>query len=309
MLKKSLLATALTSLVWGLSGTAVAEDAKAAEEPKSPHSMTGNVTFATNYVFRGLSQTNFKPAIQGTLEYGHASGLYVSFFASNASWYGDAWEEAAPSQNSAVYGGVTGQNVAISSTLETDLYAGFRNKIGDSISYDIGAIYYYYPGKYEIAANQAPASAGGFGVKKPHTGEFYVGAGWNWISAKLSYAVTEGVFGVADARGSYYGELNASYPIGDTGLTVIGHVGYWKFDGSMSVWSANGKKNDVYDLTDYKIGVTKDFLGFTFGAFYSGTTADKTTRLSNGSDLAVWGNRYGKSVGDNSLFLTVTKAF
>ena len=93
MLKKSLLATALTSLVWGLSGTAVAEDAKAAEEPKSPHSMTGNVTFATNYVFRGLSQTNFKPAIQGTLEYGHASGLYVGFFASNASWYGDAWEE------------------------------------------------------------------------------------------------------------------------------------------------------------------------------------------------------------------------
>jgi len=280
-----------------------------AEEEKSPHSLTGNVTFASNYVVRGLSQTNFKPAVQGTIDYGHESGLYAGFFASNVSWYGDAWEEAAPGQNSAIFGGVTGQNVAISNSMETDFYAGFRGKVGESITYDVGGIYYYYPGKYSIAANQAPLASGGFGAKKPHTGEAYLGLGWNWISGKISYAVTDGVFGVADARGSYYAELNAAYPVGESGFTVIGHVGHWKIDGSMSVWKDNGRSNSVYDFSDYKIGVTKDFLGFTFGAYYTGTTADKTTRVANGTELAVWGNRYGKNVGDNSFFITATKAF
>ena len=146
-------------------------------------------------------------------------------------------------------------------------------------------------------------------MKKPHTGEVYVGAGWNWISAKLSYAVTEGVFGVADARGSYYGELNAAYPVGETGFNVIGHVGYWKFTGKMLSWANAGTDNSVYDFADYKLGVTKDFVGLTFGAFYTGTTADKSVVTPLSGELAVWGNRYGKNVGDNAFFITATKAF
>lgn len=280
-----------------------AEDAPAAEA--SPHTTTGNVTFATNYVVRGLSQTNFKPAIQGTFDYSHASGVYLGLFASNVSWYADGWEHAAPGVNSAIYGGTanTAQDNAISNSLEIDIYGGYRGKAGD-FSYDVGGIYYYYPGKYDIANNVTA-----FGVKKPNTGEVYVGAGWNWISAKLSYAVTEGVFGVADARGSYYGELNAAYPIGETGFNVIGHVGYWKFTGKMLSWANAGTDNSVYDFADYKLGVTKDFVGLTFGAFYTGTTADKTVVTPLSGELAVWGNRYGKNVGDNAFFITATKAF
>lgn len=292
-----------------MCATAARADEPAKAEPKPAFTTSGNLTFATNYVFRGLSQTNFKPAIQGTLEGAHESGLYVGLFGSNVSWYGDAWEEAAPGQNSAVFGGATGQSEAISNSLEVDFYGGYRGKVGDAISYDVGGIYYYYPGKYEISANQAPVSSGGFGVKKPHTGELYAGAGWNWISAKVSVVVTDGVFGVADGRGSLYSELNAAYPLAETGFTLIGHVGYWRFRGAMDAWAANSKKNDVYNLADYKVGVTKDFVGFTFGAFFSGSTADKTATLPSGAELAVWGNRFGKNVGDNSFFLTATKAF
>jgi uncharacterized protein (TIGR02001 family) len=277
-----------------------------ADEAESPHSTSGNLTFATNYVVRGLSQTNFKPAIQGTYEYAHASGVYAGLFASNVSWYGDGWEPAAPGVSSAIYGGTanTAQDNAISSSIELDFYGGYRGKIAEAFTYDVGAIYYYYPGKYNIAANTTA-----FGVKKPNTGEVYIGAGWNWISAKLSYAVTEAVFGVADARGSYYGELNAAYPVGDSGFNIIGHVGYWKFTGKMLSWSTAGTDNSVYDFMDYKVGVTKDFVGLTFGAFYTGTTADKTTVTPLSGELAVWGNRYGKNVGDNAFFITATKAF
>lgn len=280
-----------------ITSTVHAEDAAA---EASPHTTSGNVTFATNYVVRGLTQTNAKPAIQGTFDYAHSSGFYAGAFASNVSWYGDAWEVADPSLT-AIYGGAT--DTRISNALEIDLYGGYRGKVGD-FTYDVGGIYYYYPGKYEIAP-----SVTAFGMKKPHTGEVYVGAGWNWVSGKLSYAVTEGVFGVADARGSYYGELNAAVPIGDSGFNVIGHVGYWKFSGKMQVWSNAGTDNSVYDFADYKLGVTKDFVGITFGAYYTGTTADKTVVTPLSGELAVWGNRYGKNVGDNAFFITATKAF
>jgi uncharacterized protein (TIGR02001 family) len=283
-----------------LSSTVSAEEAPAGDA--SPHSTSGNLTFTTNYVVRGLSQTNFKPAIQGTYEYAHASGVYAGLFASNVSWYGDGWEGAAPGVNGNIYGG-TG-NDAISSSLEIDIYGGYRGKIADAISYDVGAIYYYYPGQYSIASNKST-----YGVKKPDTGEVYVGMGWNWVSAKLSYAVTDGVFGVADARGSYYGELNAAYPVGETGFNLIGHVGYWKFTGKMLSWATYGTDNSVYDFADYKIGVTKDFVGLTFGAFYTGTTADKTVVTPLAGEIAVWGNRFGKNVGDNAFFVTATKAF
>jgi len=188
MLKKSAL-LALTGLAGLCAVAAHAEEAaKAAATPDI--TTTGNLTFATNYVFRGLSQTNFKPAVQGTYEAAHSSGLYLGLFGSNVSWYADAWEEAAPGRNSNTFGGVTGQNVGISNSLELDLYAGYRGKAGD-FTYDLGGIYYYYPGKYEIAANRTA-----FGAVKPNTGELYAAVGWQWIGAKVSYVVTDGVFGV-----------------------------------------------------------------------------------------------------------------
>lgn len=307
MFKTKILAGAIATVAMAASCGAYAE------EEKSPHSVTGNVTFTTNYHVRGVSQTNFGPAVQGTMEYGHASGFYLGAFGSNVSWYGDGWEPAAPGTDSNIYGGTlnttTGQANAISNSFEVDVYAGFRNKFLEDFSYDVGAIYYYYPGKYRIDAN-----TDAFGIKKPHTGEVYAGLGWKWISGKFYYGVTDSVFGVADAQGTYYLDLTATVPIGETGFSIIGHVGYWKWNGAMKWWRDGGKDNSVYDLMDYKLGVTKDWFGLTFGAFYWGSTADKVTSVNNPTvgyvgDSAVWGNRFGKNVGDDTFFVTVTKAF
>jgi uncharacterized protein (TIGR02001 family) len=275
--------------------------ALAQDEPKSPHSLVGNATLATDYVVRGLTQTNSKPAVQATLEYNHTSGFYAGLFGSNVSWYGDAWEGAS-GVNPAIYGGF-GSPDAVSNSIELDFYLGFRNKFAGDFSYDFGGIYYYYPGKYNITNTQNV-----FGNKKPDTGEVYAGLGWKWITAKVYYAVTEGVFGVNDANGSIYGDLTGTFPIGESGFNLIGHVGYWKYNGAMKVWNNVGLDNSVYDNMDWKLGVTKDFLGLSWGLYYTGTNAAKT-EFTSGGELAVWGNRFGKNVGDERVFLTVSKVF
>lgn len=301
MLKKKVLAAAVASL--GLATSVVH-----AEEAASPHSVTGNLTFTTNYVVRGLTQTNSKPALQGTVEYAHAVGLYAGAFASNVSWPADAWEvdPGLPAGGSA-YGG--SPNNAISASLEIDLYAGFRNKFLGDFSYDVGAVYYYYPGTYILDSTYSPGL-----TKKANTAEIYAGLGWKWVSAKVYYAVTDGVFMTPEAQGTTYVDLSATVPIGDTGFNVIGHVGSWMFSGTAPYLTSYGLKNDMYDLVDYKLGVTKDLLGFTWGAFYWGSTGDKTAVGAAGStnaglETAVWGNRFGRNIANDTFFVTVTKAF
>ena len=289
MLKKKALAAAIASL-------GLAMPIAHADEAAPPSPITGNLTFTTDYITRGLSQTGNSPALQGTVEYGHSSGLYVGAFASNVSWPADFFGPTAPGANAALGGG----NSAISNSLEIDLYAGFRNKFAGDFSYDVGAVYYYYPGRYNLDTTTIP------GLKKPHTGEIYGALGWKWLTAKVWYAVTDGVFMVGDARGTYYANLSANVPIGDTGFNLIAAVGTWKWSGEMELYKNGGYKNDVFDLVDWKLGATKDWGGFTWGLFYTGSTADAYT---SNQALGVWTDRFGKEVGKDTVFLSVTKAF
>jgi len=57
-MKKIVFALALAGMV-GAPGVVMAEEAA------SPHTLTANMTLTTDYVFRGISQTQGGPAIQG----------------------------------------------------------------------------------------------------------------------------------------------------------------------------------------------------------------------------------------------------
>lgn len=289
-LRKTVIAIGLASL-----GASVSLGVQADEE-KSPHSVTGNLTLTTDYIVRGLSQTGRKPAVQGTLEYGHASGLYAGTFWSNISFPGDFFGRAAPGVNGAVYGG----NSDISASLEIDLYGGFRNKIGEDLGYDVGYVYYYYPGRYKLDT--------GFtnGLKTPNTAEVYVAGSWKWITAKLYWAVTDGVFMIGDAKGTYYADLSATYPIAE-GINLVGHIGTWRFNGEMQAYKNLGLKNDVFNVVDWKVGATADWGGITWGAYYWRSNAKET--VTGTAPVAVWADRFGEAVGDGQFFVTATKAF
>lgn len=80
--------------------------------------ISGNVSLATDYVWRGVSQTDETAAIQGGFDVATDSGLYA---------------------------GVWGSNIAFSGSIETDFYVGFSNDLNDSFSYDVGVLHYGYP--------------------------------------------------------------------------------------------------------------------------------------------------------------------
>ena len=140
----------------------------------SPHSVSANVGFVSDYAYRGISQTNENMAIQGGFDYAHASGLYAGVWGSSIDWLDK--------------GGV-----------EADVYGGYKAEMGD-FGYDVGVLHYAYPG-------------GEIGGESPDTTEVYLGASWKFVSFKFSHAFSD-LFGTPDSDGSQYYELGASYDVG-----------------------------------------------------------------------------------------------
>jgi len=245
----------------------------------SPHSFTGSLTLTSDYIFRGVSQTQNGPAIQGGLEYAHASGFYVGTFGSNVSWV------SVRSFKDSTGTVTTGDPFKENNSMELDLYGGFRGGSGD-FGYDLGVITYYYPGNKTS-------------VKSPDTSEVYVGGSWKWLSVKYSHVVSENFIGWYDyangrsSRGSNYLELNANYDLGG-GLSLQGHIGHQKV-----------KNVGEASYTDWKVGVAKD-LGFgVVSLAYTDTNAKEWiydwSTSANGDNF--------KKVATGRLVVSFTKSF
>ena len=80
-MRKTVIASALIAASIVLPTMANAADAA----PTPEHTFTSNVTLASEYIYRGIGQTNRKPAIQGGFDYAHSSGVYLGTWASNVS--------------------------------------------------------------------------------------------------------------------------------------------------------------------------------------------------------------------------------
>jgi uncharacterized protein (TIGR02001 family) len=206
-------------------------------KPPEPFTFTGNFGIYSQYVFRGLTQTDRKPAFQGGFDVAHVSGVYAGTWGSNISWLHDA--------------GV----VAHGGSVEWDFYGGYRYAIDDDFGLDGGVLHYDYPGSYVA------------GATNPDTTELYVAVAWKWASLRYSHAVSN-TFGVADSRNSRYFDLSANCPVTEA-LTLNAHVGRQQFAGG-----ANGFDNgDTLDYTDWKLGFSWAVNGWNLGAYYTDTTA------------------------------------
>lgn len=232
--KKPLLAAALAACATGMPAVSGAQSGV----PEPPHSLSANMTLASEYRFRGIGQTNRKPAVQAGLDYAHASGLYVGTWGSNVSWLSDG---AAP----------------VSNSVEMDLYGGYRISAG-GIDYDFGVLRYFYPGRY-------PA-----GFTSPHTTELYASASWRNLSLKYSHAVTN-LFGVDDSKGSGYLDLSGEFELG-AGFGLLAHVGYQRIP-SGSVGGIQVRARSDCSYADWQLGVTKEHAGLSWGLSYIDTNA------------------------------------
>jgi uncharacterized protein (TIGR02001 family) len=258
-MRKSLITIAVLGALAAPSFVFAAE-----KEAKSDFTTSGSVGLFSQYIFRGLTQTDRDPAMQGNFDINHSSGLYLGMWGSNISWPRDRYLDNSSEQATFYKSG---------GSLEIDVYGGFKSEIGKTgLGIDLGALQYYYPGQER---GRGTVAAPGFA--KINTTEIYGALSYGWLQAKYSHVVSKDAWGWGkssgagdDARGTYYAELNATVPIGELigsgplkGLSGIAHYGKQEFDGAAN-------KSASYE--DYKLGLQNTFdNGINIGAFWTDT--------------------------------------
>jgi uncharacterized protein (TIGR02001 family) len=158
--------------------------------PPPPSPFSANVALTTDYVFRGISQTDSSPAIQGGFDFKHGSGLYLGTWGSNVNFNED-----------------TSDGKGRRATMELDLYGGFSKEIVKDLSFDVGLYGYLYPRAGSARDDNYYEAYGGltykmFGIK-------------NWYSPDF--------FGATGNADYLEGNLNFTLPY-DVGLGL--HLGY-----------------------------------------------------------------------------------
>lgn len=201
----------------------LAEAANAQAPDTEAHSFNGNLSLVSDYRFRGLSQTDRRPAIQGGFDYAHASGFYLG------NWNSSVDSETYPH----------------GAGLEMDLYGGWKTTVG-GFTVDVGALQYYYPGA------RADDAAGRKTGQRFDTLEAYAGVGYGVVSFKLWATLTD-YFGLEDSKGSLYYDLGGSFPVNEK-LNVLVHLGYQDVRRTSSADYLDYRIGLTYDLHGWALG-------------------------------------------------------
>ncbi|KON48734.1 TorF family putative porin [Mariprofundus ferrooxydans] len=123
----------ITMMMAGMMG--MTATAAQAEESSGP-SFSGDIGVMSQYVFRGVTQTTGKPAVQGDLNLGYG-GFTVS------TWFSNAYPSPAP-------------QFAGRDTVEFDFGLDYSGSVG-GVGYSLGAVQYTY--LYDSASNYAEGYA------------------------------------------------------------------------------------------------------------------------------------------------------
>lgn len=156
--------------------------------------VTGNLGLTSDYRFRGISQSQNAPAVQGGIDYAHSSGFYVG-----------NWNSSVSSQ---VYTNGSG--------VESDLYAGWKKDF-NGFTVDVGSYNYFYP-----RATTSAATGSNYDTYEGFAGVDYKGL----VAAKYSQTLGNGYFGTANAKGTNYMQVDAKLPVPVVkNLSVAAHYG------------------------------------------------------------------------------------
>ena len=158
--------------------------------------LTANASVASQYVWRGLRQSDGKPAAQAGIDYVHPSGWSAGTWVSNV-----------------------GNRSIDKGSIECNLYGGYSGRLGE-IGYSLMGHYARYPG----------AGLGPNGGRFDY-GEVSAGLSYKALYAKYNYTVTRNFFGIANARGSGYLDGGANLDLG-AATTLNLHAGEGRLAGA-----------------------------------------------------------------------------
>jgi len=268
--------------------------------------LTGSTTIGSQYIFRGLTQTDGKPTVQAELDLVHPSGFYLSTSLSNISWFTDqnAGVASAPTSlgsPAAVGAPLYKPGKANSASVELDLFGGYKWGFAKDWTLDVGLYRYLYPGTYDnLGAYQNPA-----------TTEAYLGLSYSWASLKYSQVISANTFGVTNSGGTSYIDLSLGIPLGESGWTVLVHGGRTTYASKANPnYFFNGTRvtgdNSLFSYSDFKLGLAKEIKGYTLTL--AATNADTKSRASD-NDVTVYENVFGRNIGKSQVTFTIAKAF
>ena len=211
--KQLLLATCLTSTLGSASF--------AAEEEVSP--ISANVTIASDYVWRGKTQTDDKKAIQGGLDYDAGNGFALGIWGSNVD-----------------FGGLSS---------EFDIYGSYSGELEGGFGYEVGYISYTYNKKSgNFKESYISGSYGDFGLtyyKGAGSANNYVegsyGTNVNDIDVSLTFGKYSDTAGTTDGYKMYGLSLGKSY----AGLDYA--LGFTKTNENTA--GASNEKNTVLSIS------------------------------------------------------------
>jgi uncharacterized protein (TIGR02001 family) len=195
------------------AGAAPAFAQEAAAPPTPAVVFTGNVAVTSDYVFRGLSQSNSDTALQGGFDVTTASGFYVGTWLSSIDF-----------------------NDSSDANLETDLYAGYTAAIGKTgLSYNVGVYGYFYPDSN---------SNSHFDFYEVYGGLTYAVGAFS-VTGQVNYSPEF----FAKSGDAIYTQASAAYKISDL-FSLSGAVGYQTIDDAVAfgtddytTWNVGGTLN------------------------------------------------------------------
>jgi uncharacterized protein (TIGR02001 family) len=227
-----------------------AAQAQSAEDDTATISISGSATIASDYRFRGVSQSDQEMAVQGGLTVAHDSGVYVGAWASNLSGWG-------------TFGGAN---------MELDLIGGYRVPIGNAVL-DAGLTWYMYPGGADKTDFAEPfvKLTGSAGPATLTAGAAYAPeqqALGRWYDDGASAA--EGVYDRTGAKDdNLYLWGDGALAIAGTPLTAKAHIGHsWGQDGLGPNATAVAPTGEYWD---WSLGADATWRNLTFNLSYVDT--------------------------------------
>ena len=237
-MKKSILLLAMVSAgTMGVTGLARADDSQS-------YTLSSNIGIFSQYVFRGITYSDRRPALQGGFDY-----------ANNNGWYAGVWGSSLEEGDNA------------GNSLEVDLYGGYSHQFTDDFSMSAGLLQFYYPDHKK------------YNGESFDTTEANISATWKWFTAKYNRTLTDwggvnnhsaGIDGYANGntKGTQYYQLDFNYTL-PMDVNFTAHVG-----------REDVTHYSQFNYTDYMVGVSKTFSvgntdGWTVGVNYTDTNASK----------------------------------
>ncbi len=190
--------------------------------PPPEHSVSANIGVVSNYIWRGITQTDDKAAVQGGLDYSHSSGFYAGTWVSNVDFNLD---EDSPSA-------------------EVDLYLGYTNSIIEDLTYNVKGIYYAYPGGKDLNFAEVGGSLGykwfklgvDYTVYGENEGGLYDQGDWYFSGAftydELPYGLSFSLrAGYTDYKNS---DITFVETLNDVDIERSANADYWNYGASIS---------------------------------------------------------------------------